>query len=209
MEVVYSCIKWIICCEPQQCLVHGIPTVDSISSGLHWVYGIWLLDCEGNGSYCLVLQIDHQVRRHLGQLFTPLHGAMSVNVIWCQALVIAQDGDYHKSGLLEHLTLCCKRRGLDVMEQNRGLSGWQVCDWCIQYHLCSTYHAWHTLASTGMPLVGKVPKKMSHIKVHKWVVKWHARNVCVRVVKGLHEPYQSLSSAYMDDLISLEAPLKY
>ena len=37
-------------------------------------------------------------------------------------------------------------------------------------------------------------KKMATtLKVHKW----HARNVCVRLVNGLHEPYQALSSASM------------
>ena len=58
------------------------------------------MDWEGNGSYCVVLQVDHQVRQQLlGQLFR------SVNAIWCQAIVIAKDGDYHKSGLLGHLEI--------------------------------------------------------------------------------------------------------
>ena len=33
------------------------------------------------------------------------------------------------------------------------------------------------------------------LKVHKW----HAWNVCIRLVEGLHEPYQILLSAFMDN----------
>ena len=32
------------------------------------------------------------------------------------------------------------------------------------------------------------------LKVHKW----HASNVCIRLVQGIHEPYQTLPSASMD-----------
>ena len=46
------------------------------------------------------------------------------------------------------------------------------------------------------PYVGMTPKKMAAtLKVHKW----HAQNVCVRLVKGLHEPYQALLSASMSN----------
>ena len=44
------------------------------------------------------------------------------------------------------------------------------------------------------PYVGMAPKKMAAtLKVHKW----HTRNVSVRLVKDLHEPYQVLPSASM------------
>ena len=42
--------------------------------------------------------------------------------------------------------------------------------------------------------VGMTLKKMAAtLKVHKW----HARNVCIRSVKGFHQPYQTLPSASM------------
>ena len=37
------------------------------------------------------------------------------------------------------------------------------------------------------------PKMAATLKVHKR----HARNVCIRLVKGLREPYQALPSASM------------
>ena len=50
------------------------------------------------------------------------------------------------------------------------------------------------LAYSSTPYVGMTPKKMAAtLKVYKW----HARNVSVRLVNGLHEPYQVLSSASM------------
>ena len=50
------------------------------------------------------------------------------------------------------------------------------------------------MAYGSMPYVGMAPQKMAAtLKVHKW----HARNVSVRLVKGLHEPYQALPSASM------------
>ena len=50
------------------------------------------------------------------------------------------------------------------------------------------------MAYGSTPYVGMTPKKNGgHIEVHKW----HARNVCVRLVNGLYEPYQALSSASM------------
>ena len=50
------------------------------------------------------------------------------------------------------------------------------------------------MAYGSTPYVEMAPKKNgSHIKVHKW----QAWNVCVRLVKGLHEPYQALPSASM------------
>ena len=46
------------------------------------------------------------------------------------------------------------------------------------------------------PHVGMILKKMvATLKVHKW----HARNLYVRLVKGLHEPDQALSSAFMSN----------
>ena len=42
------------------------------------------------------------------------------------------------------------------------------------------------------------------------VRKWHAQNVCVRLVKGLHEPYQALPSASMGNgTINFARELKY
>ena len=50
------------------------------------------------------------------------------------------------------------------------------------------------MAYGSTPYVGMTPKKMvATLKVHKW----HARNVCVRLVNGLYEPYQELSGASM------------
>ena len=50
------------------------------------------------------------------------------------------------------------------------------------------------MAYGSTPYVGMTPKKNgSRIESHKW----HARNVCVRSVNGLHEPYQALSSGSM------------
>ena len=44
------------------------------------------------------------------------------------------------------------------------------------------------------PYVGMTPKKMvATLKVHKC----YARNVCVRLVNGLYDPYQALLSASM------------
>ena len=37
----------------------------------------------------------------------------------------------------------------------------------------------------------------AHLEVHKW----HTGNVYVRLVKGLHEPYQALPSASMSNRI--------
>ena len=46
------------------------------------------------------------------------------------------------------------------------------------------------------PYVGMTLKKMvATIKVHKS----HTRNVCVRLVKGLYDPYQALPSASMSN----------
>ena len=59
----------------------------------------------------------------------------------------------------------------------------------------------------GMPYVGMAPKKMvATLKVHKW----HTRNVCIRLVNGLHDPYQALLSASMGSgpLTSLESITK-
>ena len=48
------------------------------------------------------------------------------------------------------------------------------------------------MAYGSTPHVGLTPKKMAAaLKVHKW----HARNVSVRLVNSLHEPYQALPSA--------------
>ena len=52
----------------------------------------------------------------------------------------------------------------------------------------------YIMAYYRTPYVGMTPKKMTSTLI---VHKWHARNVCVRLVKGLHEPYQALSSASM------------
>ena len=50
------------------------------------------------------------------------------------------------------------------------------------------------IAYGSTPYVGMTPNKMAAtLKVHKW----HARNVCIRLVNGLYEPYQALSSASM------------
>ena len=50
------------------------------------------------------------------------------------------------------------------------------------------------MAYGSTPYVGMTPEKNGgHIEVHKW----HAQNVCVRLVNGLYEPYQALSSASM------------
>jgi len=50
------------------------------------------------------------------------------------------------------------------------------------------------MAYSSTPYVGMAPKQMAAtLKVHKW----HARNVSVRLVKGLHEPYQALPSPSM------------
>ena len=51
------------------------------------------------------------------------------------------------------------------------------------------------MAYGSTPYVGMALKKKmaATLKVHKW----HARNVSVRLVKGLHEPYQALPSASM------------
>ena len=65
--------------------------------------------------------------------------------------------------------------------------------------------AMQLLCST--PYVGMALKKMAAtLKVHKW----HAWNVRVRLVKGLHEPYQALPSAYQatETLPSLESIAK-
>ena len=44
------------------------------------------------------------------------------------------------------------------------------------------------MAYGSTPYVGMAPKKMAAtVKVHKW----HAQNVCVRLVNGLHEPYHT------------------
>ena len=48
------------------------------------------------------------------------------------------------------------------------------------------------MAYSSTPYVGMTLKKMAAtLKVHKW----HTRNVCVRLVKGLHEPYRMLPLA--------------
>ena len=58
---------------------------------------------------------------------------------------------------------------------------------------CSLYF-WYIMAYGSTPYIGMTPKKSgSHIKSYKW----HARNVCIRSVNGLHEPYQALSSSSM------------
>ena len=50
------------------------------------------------------------------------------------------------------------------------------------------------MAYGSTPSVGMALKKMAAtLKVHKW----HARNVTIRLVKGLHEPYQALLNASM------------
>ena len=52
------------------------------------------------------------------------------------------------------------------------------------------------MAYSSMPYVGMAQEKMAAtLNVHKW----HTWNVCVRLVKGLYEPYQSLSSASMSN----------
>jgi len=52
------------------------------------------------------------------------------------------------------------------------------------------------MAYGSTPYIGMALKKMaSTLKVHKG----HTWNVCVRLVKGLHEPYQTLPSAFMDN----------
>ena len=52
------------------------------------------------------------------------------------------------------------------------------------------------MAYGSAPYVGMTPKKMAAaLKVHKW----HVRNVCVRLVYGLYEPYQYLSSTSMSN----------
>ena len=50
------------------------------------------------------------------------------------------------------------------------------------------------MAYGSTPYVGRASKKI--VAILK-VYKWHAWNVCIRLVKGLHEPYQALPSAYM------------
>ena len=45
------------------------------------------------------------------------------------------------------------------------------------------------MAYSSTPYVGMTPQKMvATLKV----CKWHAQNVCARLVNGLHEPYQVL-----------------
>jgi len=54
------------------------------------------------------------------------------------------------------------------------------------------------MAYGSTPYVGMTPPKNGGtLKVHKW----HTWNVCVRLVKGLHEPYQALPSASMGNRI--------
>ena len=50
------------------------------------------------------------------------------------------------------------------------------------------------MAYGSTPYVGMTPKKNGrHIKS----AQKHARNIFVRLVKGLYEPYQALSSVFM------------
>ena len=50
------------------------------------------------------------------------------------------------------------------------------------------------MAYGSTPYVGMTPKKIvAALKMYKW----HTRNVCVRLVNGLQERYQALSSASM------------
>ena len=65
--------------------------------------------------------------------------------------------------------------------------------------LCSTKHfsplgsivIEYIMVYGSTPYVGMAPKKIAAaLKVHKWP----ARNVCVRLVQALHEPYQALPS---------------
>ena len=54
----------------------------------------------------------------------------------------------------------------------------------------------HIMAYGSTPYVGMTPKKMAAtLEVHKC----HTRNVYVRLVKGLYEPYQALPSASMSN----------
>ena len=51
---------------------------------------------------------------------------------------------------------------------------------------------------------GWPPKNGGYVKSHKW----HTWNICIKVVKGLYEPYQSLSSAFMNNRV-LESIAKH
>ena len=54
------------------------------------------------------------------------------------------------------------------------------------------------MAYDSMPYVGMTPKETAAtLKVYRW----HAWNDCIRLVNGLHEPYQALSSASMGNRI--------
>ena len=53
---------------------------------------------------------------------------------------------------------------------------------------CGLFVGLCIMADGSMPYVGMALKKLvATLKVHKW----HVRNVCVKLVKGLHESYQA------------------
>ena len=59
----------------------------------------------------------------------------------------------------------------------------------IEWHALWVRHYWEDHGK-GWP-----PKNGGYVKSHKW----HTWNICIKVVKGLYEPYQSLSSAFMNN----------
>ena len=65
-----------------------------------------------------------------------------------------------------------------------------------QWNYFVFFHFHVIMAYSSTPYVGMTPKKMvATLKLHKW----HARNLYVRLVKGLHEPDQAVLSASMSN----------
>ena len=72
---------------------------------------------------------------------------------------------------------------------------WKPGSHCFKYSTLNWQWLWSYIMAYGStPYVGMTPQKMAAtIKVYKW----HAQNVTVRLVNGLHEPYQAVLSTSM------------